>query len=52
MNEIEKFLLLDVVAANSIPVIEIFSEVGDVVEADDPLLTLESNKEVMEVPPC
>jgi pyruvate/2-oxoglutarate dehydrogenase complex dihydrolipoamide acyltransferase (E2) component len=35
--------LLDVVATNSIFVIELLAEVGDAVEVDDPLLNLESD---------
>ena len=34
----------------NVPVIEILVKPGDVVKADDPLVTLESDKATMEVP--
>ena len=35
---------------SDVPVIEIFVKVGDTVKAEDPLISLESDKATMEVP--
>ncbi len=35
---------------NDVPIIEVFVKPGDVVNADDPLITLESDKASMDVP--
>src|SRR6266545_3361353 len=35
---------------NDVPVIEVFVKAGDVVKAEDPLATLESDKATMDVP--
>jgi len=50
MAKIETILLPDVGNYHDIPVIEILAQPGDMVEKDQSLLTLESDKATMEIP--
>ncbi|MEW6765758.1 MAG: dihydrolipoyl dehydrogenase [Pseudomonadota bacterium] len=50
MAKIETILLPDIGNYHDIPVIEILAQTGDMVEKDQSLLTLESDKATMEIP--
>ncbi|MBT6455510.1 MAG: branched-chain alpha-keto acid dehydrogenase subunit E2, partial [Gammaproteobacteria bacterium] len=50
MANIEKILLPDVGDFDEIEVIEVIISVGDEVEKDDSIITLESDKATMEIP--
>jgi pyruvate dehydrogenase E2 component (dihydrolipoamide acetyltransferase) len=50
MSSIEDVVLPDIGDFDEVPVIEILVQPGDVVAVEDPLLMLESDKAVMEVP--
>ncbi len=50
MAQITEITVPDLGGASDVPVIEILVSVGDEVKAEDPLVTLESDKAVLEVP--
>jgi pyruvate dehydrogenase E2 component (dihydrolipoamide acetyltransferase) len=50
MGKIAEIVVPDIGDYKSIPIIEILVRTGDLVKADDPLVTLESDKATMEVP--
>ncbi|MGD9889398.1 MAG: biotin/lipoyl-containing protein, partial [Halothiobacillaceae bacterium] len=50
MALLETILLPDVGNFDQIPVIEILAQVGDTIEKDQSLLTLETDKATMEIP--
>jgi pyruvate/2-oxoglutarate dehydrogenase complex dihydrolipoamide acyltransferase (E2) component len=53
MSEIKNIQLPDIGDFDEVEVIEILVSVGDTIEADDSIITLESDKASMEIPaPC
>ena len=50
MSQVIDIKVPDIGDFNDVPVIEIFVNVGDTVKAEDPLLSLESDKATMDVP--
>ena len=50
MAEIKQVLVPDIGDFKDIPVIEVLVKPGDTVKAEDPLISLESDKATMEVP--
>ena len=50
MSEDEKIMIPDIGGAEQVDVIEVLVEPGDVIQIDDPLITLEGDKATMEVP--
>ncbi|NKB76765.1 MAG: dihydrolipoyl dehydrogenase [Gammaproteobacteria bacterium] len=50
MSTLIEVLIPDLGDLDSVPIIEIFVNVGDVIEVDDPLIALESDKATMEIP--
>jgi pyruvate dehydrogenase E2 component (dihydrolipoamide acetyltransferase) len=50
MSEIKKVLVPDIGDYENVPIIEIMVKVGDSVQAEDPLIVLESDKATVEVP--
>ena len=50
MSELKDVQVPDIGDFNDVPVIEIFVEPGDKVEAEDPLMTLESDKATLDIP--
>ena len=50
MSQIVEIKVPDIGDYKNIPVIEIYVQVGDTVEVEDPLLTLESDKATLDVP--
>ena len=50
MSQVIDIKVPDIGDFSDIPVIEVFVKVGDTVKAEDPLLSLESDKATMDVP--
>jgi pyruvate dehydrogenase E2 component (dihydrolipoamide acetyltransferase) len=50
VSELKDVQVPDIGDFNDVPVIEIFVEPGDKVEAEDPLMTLESDKATLDIP--
>ena len=50
MAEIRQVLMPDIGDYKNVPVIEIMVKAGDVIQAEQPLLTLETDKATMDVP--
>jgi pyruvate dehydrogenase E2 component (dihydrolipoamide acetyltransferase) len=50
MAEEKKIIVPDIGGASDVDVIEILVKVGDVIDKDSPLITLESDKASMEIP--
>ena len=50
MSEKTEIRIPDLGDFENVPVVEIFVSVGDVIEQDDPLVAIESDKATMEIP--